>query len=129
MFGAFLFSARAGLEFFRKEPKLRNLVYLTLGSLIVGGFILGPLMQHFSFNVWWTGWPVGNDLTDNKTAAAFIAWAIVAIMLGRAKHPTRWALAASIITVAVYLIPHSVLGSELDYSKMNKQSTKTVAPQ
>ena len=129
MFGAFLFSARAGLEFFSKEPKLRNLIYLTLGSLVIGGFILGPLMQHFSFNVWWTGWPVGNDLTDNKTAAAFIAWVIVALMLGRAEHPTRWALAAAIITVAVYLIPHSVLGSELDYSKIDKQSTKTVAPQ
>jgi hypothetical protein len=129
MFGAFLFSARAGLEFFSKEPKLKNLIYLTLGSLIVGGFILGPLMQYFSFNVWWTGWPVGNDLTDNKTAAAFIAWVVAAIVLGRAKHPTRWALAASIITVAVYLIPHSVLGSELDYNKMDKQSTKTVAPQ
>jgi len=129
MFGAFLFSARAGLEFFSKEPKLKNLISLTLGFLVVGGLILGPLMQYYGFNAWWTGWPFGTDLTDNKTAAAFIAWLVAAIMLGRAKHPTRWALAASIITVVVYLIPHSVLGSELDYSKMDKQNAKTVAPQ
>ena len=129
MFGAFLFSARAGLEFFSKEPKLKNLISLTLGFLVVGGFILGPLMQYYSFNAWWTGWPFGSDLTDNKTAAALIAWVVAALMLGKAKHPTRWALAASIITLVVYLIPHSVLGSEFDYSKMDKQSTKTVAPQ
>jgi hypothetical protein len=129
MFGAFLFSARAGLEFFSKEPKLKNLISLTLGFLVVGGFILGPLMQYYSFNAWWTGWPFGSDLTDNKTAAAFIAWLAAALMLQRAKHPARWALAASIITVVVYLIPHSILGSELDYKKMDEQKIRTAAPQ
>ena len=128
MFGAFLFSARAGLEFFSKEPKFKNYMYLTLGFLALGGLILGPLMQYFSFNAWWTGWPLGGDLTDNKTAVAFIAWVIAAIAHSRAKNPTRWALAASIVMIVVYLIPHSVLGSEFDYSKMDKQSGQTETP-
>ncbi len=127
MFVAMLFSIRAGLEFFSKEPKLKKLIYWALGVLFVGGFILGPLMQWYSFNAWWTGWPFGSDLTDNKTAAAFLAWVVAAIALTRAKNPARWALGASIVMFVVYMIPHSVLGSELDYSKQDKQ-TKQVEP-
>jgi hypothetical protein len=128
MFCAFLFSARAGLEYFSKEPKFRNFMYLTLGFLVLGGFILGPLMQYFSFNAWWTGWPIGSDLTDNKTAVAFLAWVVAAVALTRAKNPKRWALAASIIMIVVYLIPHSILGSEFDYGKMDKHPSQTESP-
>jgi hypothetical protein len=129
MFGAFLFSARAGLEFFNKEPKFKNFIYATLGFLILGGFILGPLMQYFSFNLWWTGWPFGTDLTDNKTAIAFLAWVVAAIALSKSKNAKYWALGASIIMIVVYLIPHSLLGSEFNYNKMDNQSTKIVSPQ
>lgn len=128
MFCAFLFSARAGLEYFSREPKFKAYMYLTLGFLAVGGFILGPLMQHYSFNLWWTGWPYGTDLTDNKTAVAFLCWVIAAVAFSRAKDPKRWALAASIIMIAVYLIPHSVLGSEHDYSRMDKQGNQVESP-
>jgi hypothetical protein len=121
MFGAMLFAARAGLEYFSKEPKLRKLTYWTIGFLFVGGFILGPLMQYYSFNAWWTGWPFGTDLTDNKTAIALVAWIVAAAALSRSKKPARWSLGAAIIMFAVYLIPHSVLGSELDYKKMDRQ--------
>ena len=128
MFCAFLFSARGGLEYFSKEPHFKNFAYVTLGFLALGGFILGPLMQHYSFNVWWTGWPFGNDLTDNKTAVAFLGWVAAVIAMTKAKNPKRWALAASVITLIVYLIPHSVLGSELDYSKLEKQGSQTTTP-
>lgn len=127
MFIAMLFSIRAGLEIFSKEPKLKKLTYWTLGVLFVGGFILGPLMQWYSFNAWWTGWPFGTDLTDNKTAVAFLGWVVAAIALTRAKHPARWALGACIVMFVVYMIPHSVLGSQLDYSKLDQQ-TRQVEP-
>ncbi|HTY36977.1 MAG TPA: hypothetical protein VMH23_07685 [Bacteroidota bacterium] len=129
MFCAFLFSARAGLEFFSKEPNFRKYMYATLGCLAVGGFMLGPLMQYYSFNLWWTGWPLGTDLTDNKTAIAFLCWLIAAFMYPRSKQPKRWALAASIIMIAVYLIPHSVLGSEYDFNKAEKPASQTQSPQ
>jgi hypothetical protein len=124
MFGAMLLSTRAGLEFFSSLPNPKKLTYWTLGFLFVGGFILGPSMQYYSFDVWWTGWPVGSDLTDNKTAVAFIAWVVAALAIGKGKHPHRWALGASIILLLVYLIPHSMLGSELDYREIDKQSNK-----
>jgi hypothetical protein len=122
MFGAMLLSTRAGIEFFRKEKKnLARLVYVTIGFLFVGGFILGPLVQKYAFDAYWTGWPFGHDLTDNKTAAALIAWLIVALGLKKAASPQKWALIAAIVTMVVYLIPHSVLGSEIDYTKVDKQ--------
>jgi hypothetical protein len=127
MFGAMLLSTRTGLECFRKEPNLRRLTFWTLGFLFVGGFIFGPLMQYYAFNTWWTGWPFGTDLTDSKTAIAFIAWVIAAIALFKSKNPKRWALSAAVLLLIVYLIPHSVLGSELDYKELEKQPV-TVEP-
>jgi hypothetical protein len=119
MFMAMLFSARAGLEAIRLKSNPRKLALWTTGLLFAGGFILGPLVQKFAFGALWTGFPFGYDLTDNKTLIAFIGW-IIAIIAGRKGRPARgWVLAAAILLLIVFLIPHSVLGSELDYSEMD----------
>jgi hypothetical protein len=119
MFMAMLFSARAGLEALRPKSNPRKLALWTTGFLFVGGFILGPLVQKFAFGALWTGFPFGYDLTDNKTLIAFIGWAI-ALIAGRKGKPARgWVLAAAILLLIIFLIPHSLLGSELDYSDTN----------
>ena len=125
MFSAMLLSTRAGMEFFSNAPRLQTLTYWTLGSLVVGGFILGPAMQYYSFDVWWTGWPLGTDLTDNKTVVAFLAWVAAAIALKRAKNPKLWTLGAAIILLAVYLIPHSLMGTERNYRDANSPGTES----
>jgi hypothetical protein len=117
MFGAMLFSTRTGLEFFSPAPGLKPLISWTIGFLAVGGLVLGPIVQKYAFDAYWTGWPFGQDLTDNKTAVALLGWIVAALALKRARKPAAWALAASILLFTVYLIPHSILGSELDYSK------------
>jgi len=66
----------------------------------------------------WSGFPLGHDLTDNKTLVAMIGWLIALFMMRRGKPARGWVLAASILLLVVFLIPHSLLGSELDYSKM-----------
>ncbi len=121
MFGAMLLSTRTGLEFFKKEPRLNKLTLWTIAFLFVGGLILGPIVQKYAFDAYWTGWPFGHDLTDNKTAVAFIGWVIAFFMYRKSKLPKRWALIAAILLMLVYLIPHSMLGSELDYSKLDKE--------
>ncbi|HUT07603.1 MAG TPA: hypothetical protein VMY15_02040, partial [Candidatus Latescibacteria bacterium] len=84
----------------------------------VGGFILGPLVQKFAFGIAWAGFPGGIDLTDNKTLVAFLFW-VAALIAGRRGKPARpFVLAASLVTLVIFLIPHSLLGSHLDYSKM-----------
>ncbi len=124
MFMAMLFSTRTGLEFFNKEPSYKKLVYWTFGLLILGGMIFGPIMQKYAFGEFWTGIPFGIDLTDNKTLIAVIGWIIALAAIKKSANPKRWIIFASILMFIVYLIPHSVLGSELDYNEMDKQKNK-----
>ena len=51
---------------------------------------------------------------DNKTLIAVIFWIIA--VLGNRKNPKyRYIIIASVVLFLIYIIPHSVLGSELDY--------------
>lgn len=118
MFAGMLLSTAAGLAALDKKRSPRRLVLWTVALLFVGGFVLGPLVQKFAFGVAWTGFPAGTDLTDNKTLVAFLFW-IAAMVAGRKGKPARpWVIAASLVTLIVFLIPHSLLGSEYDYSRM-----------
>lgn len=94
-------------------PVYKRYVGMTIILLLLGGFILGPVVQKFSFGQFWTGWPLGKDLTDNKVVFALIPFLITWIL--RKKSYSRWlAIVSSLIMLAVYLIPHSMNGSELD---------------
>ena len=124
MFAAMLLSVRTGIEAFRKEPKLYKLTYWTLITLFIGGLILGPIVQQYAFGALWTGIPFGHDLTDNKTLIIFVGWVVALFMYKKSAHPGRWAIAASVLMIAIYLIPHSVLGSEIDYNKLDKEKAK-----
>ncbi len=121
MFGAMLLSTRAGLEYFSPKPELRVLIYWTLGLLAVGGLILGPIVQKYAFDAYWTGWPIGHDLTDNKTFVAFLAWVIAAVALAKVRKPEAWALGAAIVVLIIFLIPHSMFGSELKYEDLDQE--------
>lgn len=118
IFGSMLVSTRALLEVARRgAPTARGLVVVAMGLLICGGLVLGPVVQKFAFGAYWTGWPLGTDLTDNKTLWAFLAWlpATVAALGGRR---TRWAVVVGwAVMMGVFMIPHSLRGSELDWSQ------------
>jgi hypothetical protein len=117
MFIMMFLSTRTGLEFFSNTPRYKIYTFLTLAFVIAGGLIMGPITQKFAFGEYWTGVPFGFDLTDNKTLIAFIAWIVALWSIYKSKNPGRWILAAAVITLLVFLIPHSVLGSEIDYRK------------
>ena len=118
MFAGMLLATAAGLSALDKKRNPRRFVLWTVALLFVGGFILGPLVQKYAFGVAWTGFPLGTDLTDNKTLIAFLAW-IIALIAGRKGKPARpFVIAASLITLLIFLIPHSLFGSEYDYSKL-----------
>lgn len=128
MFLAMLLSARAGLEALSRRGNPRKYALWTVALLFVGGMVLGSLVQKFAFGAFWTGFPFGYDLTDNKTLIAFVGW-IAAVVAGRKGRPARgWVLAAAILMLAVFLIPHSLLGSELDYSQTGIQSINPQVP-
>jgi hypothetical protein len=119
MFVGMLLSTRTGLEGIANGSNLYKLNLITLISLGLGGLIFGPIVQKYAFCAFWTGWPFGNDLTDNKTLVAIVFWVVSffkAKTRGRGMH--AWAIIASVVTLLIYLIPHSTLGSELDYTQM-----------
>lgn len=124
IFLAMLFSTRTGLEFFNNDPNYKKLAYWTFGILLLGGMIFGPIVQKYAFGEYWTGFPFGMDLTDNKTLIAFVGWIIALVALKKSAKPQRWILFAAILMFIVFLIPHSVLGSELDYNELDKQKNQ-----
>jgi len=117
MFLAMLFSIRAGLAALGGREKTRALVLWTLAFLFLGGFVLGPLVQKLAFGVLWSGFPLGFDLTDNKTLIAFAVWVVAAVAGRKGRKARGWVLAAAVVTLVIYLIPHSLLGSELKYTR------------
>jgi hypothetical protein len=118
MFIAMMLSNRTGLEALDRKGNTRPYMYWTIGLLFVGGLILGPLVQKFAFGALWTGVPFGYDLTDNKTLIALLGW-VIAWAANMKTHSSRgWIIFASLLTLLMYIIPHSVLGSELDYRDM-----------
>jgi len=82
-------------------------------ALFIGGLILGPLVQKFAFGQLWTGFPMGYDLTDNKTLIAFAFWLIA--IIGNLKKDRRYlTILAGLVMLVIFSIPHSVRGSRLD---------------
>jgi hypothetical protein len=115
MFLGMAWSLRSGFEALARGPGLPRLATTTLVILAIGGLILGPLLQKFAFGVFWAGWPLGEDLTDNKLAVAVLTWALAVWQLRRGPRGRWWVLAASAMTFAVFMIPHSRHGSTLNY--------------
>ncbi|NQV14073.1 hypothetical protein HQ531_01345 [bacterium] len=120
MFTAMLMASRTGLAAYVESPFALRYSLLTGLFLMLGGLILGPIVQKFAFDAYWTGWPWGHDLTDNKTAVAFLAWVLAVWRQKKTGNAKIWIISAAVITLAVYLIPHSALGSELDYTQMEQ---------
>lgn len=124
MFFSLLFGVRAGLEaIFRRKDTLYQ-VGVALFGIILGGLILGPIVQKYAFDAYWTGWPFGTDLTDNKTAVIFIFWLIAFIVLRKNRQHKTMVIVATLVMIIVYIIPHSVLGSEIDHTKQQTEITE-----
>lgn len=123
MFTAMLFSTRTGIEIFSSAPQLKIYMTWTFVFLLLGGFVCGPIVQKYAFGEFWTGIPFGFDLTDNKTLIALIGWIFAAVMLIKKKNEKFWVAFAAVVMLIIFLIPHSLLGSELDYKKLEKGKT------
>ena len=111
------FSVRIALTALAEQTPLKHAVVINLGFLLLGGFVFGPIVQHYAFGQAWTGFPFGYDLTDNKTLLMLLAWLPALWAVLKARPARRWVLLAFVVTMAVYLVPHSMFGSELDYAK------------
>ena len=120
MFFGMLLSSRAGLEALAAAGRPATLARLTLLLIGVGGFVLGPAVQKYAFDAWWTGVPFGWDLTDNKTLLAGIAWAWAVWRLRGGRSARGAVVLAALVTLVVFAIPHSAWGSQLDWNAIEK---------
>ncbi|HEX7493951.1 MAG TPA: hypothetical protein VF346_07015, partial [Bacteroidales bacterium] len=83
--------------------------------LIAGGMILGPVVQYYAFGDLWTGVPFGWDLTDNKTLIGLLFW-IAAVLMNRKSEKPIYTILAAVMLLIIFSIPHSLFGSQLNYS-------------
>jgi hypothetical protein len=130
MFLGLLFSTRTAIEALIGGFRTYKLALWTLFFLVIGGLILGPIVQKYAFGAYWTGWPfadgtsfnlfVMGDMTDNKTLVMVLAWVIAIFKLRKDPANKFWPAFAAVMVIIVYLIPHSVLGSEIDHTKPPK---------
>jgi hypothetical protein len=115
VFLSMLVGIRAALGALWARPETFALSKATLAGVTVGGMILGPIVQKFAFDAFWTGWPLGRDLTDNKTVVLWLAWVVAILAVRAAKDVTdRFArtlvVAAAVVMIVVYLVPQSLRG-------------------
>jgi hypothetical protein len=125
VFLAVLTGMRAGLSALVQPGTVRRYAWIALAGMTIGGIIFGPLVQKYAFGTYWAGFPRGYDLTDNKMLVMWLAWiaAVGALGLwsGRRDRAGRIVVVlAAIVMMVVYLIPHSMSGSELDYTKLEQ---------
>lgn len=133
MFFTVLVGMRAGLGAVFSGGGVRLAAWTTLAGMTTGGLILGPLVQKYAFGAYWTGFPLGYDLTDNKLLVMWAVWLVACLVLGLPGRRTSGAgvraagaagrvavLAAALVMTVVYLIPHSMRGSELDYGRVDQ---------
>jgi hypothetical protein len=119
IFLAMMFSTRAGFEALIKG---KNMVKYTIWTVIlfgVGGMIFGPIIQKYAFDAFWTGWPLGTDLTDNKSLVTFIVWLIAWLQVRHNPQRRWWVIFAALVLIITFLIPHSMMGSELDFTEID----------
>ncbi|MBK8979933.1 MAG: hypothetical protein IPM29_28885 [Planctomycetes bacterium] len=125
MFLAVLIGLRAGLGALVSPRRMRRDAWLALGGMTLGGLVLGPIVQKFAFGAYWTGFPFGSDLTDNKVLIMWLVWVAACLWLGPRRRERERPLsrplvvAASVVMIVVYLIPHSLRGSQLDYGRLD----------
>lgn len=92
-----------------------------LGTVIffISSFPLGMIVGYQTYGKIWTGFPVGNDLTDNKSLVVLLYWAAASFLYRgsvRSKDPARDLLGMKplpyiylvgvILTIVLSLIPH-----------------------
>ena len=114
MFVSMLFASYGLILAIANKKNVGRYVILTIITLIIGGFIFGPLVQKYAFGVYWSGFPFGYDLTDNKTLIALFALLINIIFLKK-KIFRITSIIAFCVMITIFCIPHSLRGSEFNH--------------
>jgi hypothetical protein len=126
-FAAIFFSVLAifsAVDLKRGKSTLKKSVLFSLLTFIFlfsGFFILGCALNYFAFGVMWEAFPFGTDVTDNKSQIVLLFWLVTLFLVKGTilgKNPSKnlvsektystMVIISFVVTVAMYLIPHSI---------------------
>lgn len=107
-----LYYAMYYLQTGEKASPLVLTVNWGITAFFITGFPIGWVIEKQVLGNYWEGIPFGWDITDSKTLIILILW-LVFIILQRTGKITiktfaRWVIVNTIITVLLFLIPHSL---------------------
>lgn len=123
MFTSMLFASYGLILTIANKKNVARYVLLTIVMLIFGGFVFGPIVQKYAFGVYWSGFPLGFDLTDNKTLIALVLL-LINIPLLRKKALRYTAMIAFLGMITIFCIPHSLRGSEFNHQTGQVETAK-----
>jgi hypothetical protein len=125
IFVALFFYIFAGFLSYQALQHRRSLLYiprvafLGTAAFFIASIPLGMAVAYQTYGKPWTGFPVGDDLTDNKSLAILIYWAVCAVLYRGSlwrKDPSHdflpmvtlpyVHLAGAAITVVLFILPH-----------------------
>lgn len=126
MFGGLFFVVLATLSSFTDLKKtasnvaLGKQVFWATFILFLGTFPIGVWIEYQVYATYWTGIPLGRDITDSKGLFLFLFWLVTLILLkgsAFAGKPEKNLVGAGgariativsfLVTMAAYLVPHS----------------------
>ncbi|MEM7233101.1 MAG: hypothetical protein AAF517_13045, partial [Planctomycetota bacterium] len=82
MFFSLMIVLRTALSALVQPRTMRRYAWTALVGMTVGGMVLGPIVQKYAFGAYWTGFPWGYDLTDNKMLIMWVAWIFACSTIG-----------------------------------------------
>ncbi len=87
-------------------------VNLGIITFFITGFPIGWIIEKQVLGNYWEGIPFGWDITDSKTLIILIIWLILIIFRAKDKVSlnsyAKWVIVNTIITIALFLLPHSL---------------------
>jgi len=112
------------IDIFTGKDALKWLAFSISGAFIsvcFGGVVFGGLMTNYVLGGFWEAVPFGWDITDNKTFIFLLYWLFMLILakgtvfkrdesfnLLKPKSLAGFAIVGVLLTVLLYLVPHSV---------------------
>ncbi len=92
-------------------PRIKSSLLAGWCCFTISAIPIGIIVTWQAFHVGFEPWPFGGDITDTKSLFLCVVWLAMLVAL-RKRGEKAWAvstLAASAVSAAVYLIPHSMI--------------------
>ena len=81
-------------------------------SFFITGFPIGCIIEKQVIGNYWEGIPFGWDITDSKTLIILVLWSVFIFLKGKGiisdKAYASWVIINTIITIGLFLLPHSI---------------------